>query len=91
MQAMAIRDRVQKHVVKLTSDLYQQVLNEITSVKRLLDSLKRSPEWSDVLPPKAGQAAAAKLLSHRLELTWSELDRVQVPYAPELYTLVGMT
>jgi hypothetical protein len=75
---MAVRDRVKKHVVKLTSDMYQQVLNELNTVRKLLDALKRNPEWSDTLPPRVGQAAAAKHLSHRLELTWSELLRVQV-------------
>lgn len=75
---MAVRERVKRHVVKRTSDLYQEVSAEINTVKRLLDGVKRVPETSPVLPPRAAQAFRAGHLSHRLEMTWETLQRVQV-------------
>jgi hypothetical protein len=75
---MAVREHVKRHIVKNTSDLYQEVINEINTVKRLLDSVKRNPEGSSLLPPRAAQAFRARHLSHRLEMTWETLQRVQV-------------
>lgn len=75
---MAIRDRVQRHLLKKTSEMYQEVMNEINTVKRLLDGVKRSPERSPILPPRAAQAFWAQHLAHRLEITWEVLQRVRV-------------
>ena len=77
VQIMAVRERVKRHIVKRTSDLYQKVLDEINTVKRLLDGVKRVPESSPVLPPRAAQAFRAGHLSYRLEMTWETLQRVQ--------------
>lgn len=85
---MAVRDRVQRHVLKKTSETYQEIINEINTVKRLLDSVKRSPERSPVLPPRAAQAFWAQHLSRRLEITWEVLQRVRV-MLPEVSDGVG--
>ena len=77
MQMIAVRDRVKRHVVKNTQELYLALLNEINTVKRLLDGVKRSPDRSPVLPPKAAQAYFAQTLSRRLEDTWNVQLRVQ--------------
>jgi len=81
VQIMAVRERVKRHVVKRTGDLYQEITGEINSVKRLLDGVKRVPESSPVLPPRAAQAFRAGHLSYRLEMTWEVLQRVQVRVA----------
>ena len=78
LQMMAVRDRVKRHVVKNTSELYQAIIAEINTVKRLLDAVKRTPERSTMLPPRAAQAYRARTLSRRLEATWEVLQRVQV-------------
>lgn len=65
-------------MVKKTSEMYQEILNEINTVKRLLDTVKRSPERSPVLPARAAQAFWAHHLSRRLEITWEVLQRVRV-------------
>ena len=83
-----MRDRVKRHVVKKTSELYQAIMNEINTVKRLLDAVKRTPERSAVLPARAGQAFRARHLSERLEMTWTALQRVQVCLCPTAHLLL---
>jgi hypothetical protein len=51
-------------------------MQEINTVKRLLDGVKRQPVDSAILPPHAGQAFWAAQLKHRLMMTWDTLARV---------------
>jgi Dynein heavy chain, N-terminal region 1 len=85
---MAVRDRVKRHVVRNTAELYQAVLNEVNTVKRLLDAVKRTPERSTTMPPCAAQAYRARTLSRRLEATWAVLQRAQVRRAATQLPLV---
>ena len=78
VQTIAVRDRVRRNVAKKTGELYGAIIAEINTVKRLLDGVKRVPERSAVLPPRAAQANRARTLSRRLECMWEVLQRVQV-------------
>lgn len=78
---IAVRDRVRRNVAKKTGELYGAIIAEINAVKRLLDAVKRAPERSAVLPPRAAQAYRARTLSLRLECMWDVLQRVKVRYS----------